>query len=73
MPIDENNLDDVKGVILEWTLTFTVLFGFLIMSFDVAHFKFGYEMFPKARKPLNQREFNSINPRIYSNNHYPAQ
>lgn len=45
MTIDENNLDDVKGVFLEWTLTMTVLLGFLIMSFDVAHFRFSYEKF----------------------------
>lgn len=49
MPIDENNLDDVKGIILEWTMTFTVLFGFLIMSFDVTYFKFVYENYSTKR------------------------
>ena len=43
--IDENNLNDVKGVILEWTLTITVLFGFLVMSWDVKNFRFVYEKY----------------------------
>lgn len=60
MPIDESNLDDVKGVILEWTLTFTVLLGFLIMSFDVAQFKFVYENFPTSKRPVIDQQLNSI-------------
>lgn len=49
MPFDEDSLDDVKGVFLEWTLTLTVLFGFLVMSFDVAHFRLVYEDYSTAR------------------------
>jgi hypothetical protein len=32
-----------KGIFLEWSLTYTVLLGFLIMSYDVQNFSFSYE------------------------------
>lgn len=72
MTFEENDVDSVMGVILEWTLTCSILFGFLIMSFDVAHFRFGYENF--ATKGIQniqqeQQELNSVN----SINQYPVQ
>ncbi len=59
--MDENNLDSVKSVILEWTLTLTVLIGFLIMSFDVAHFRFVYEKYDKKRNQPEEVALNSAN------------
>jgi hypothetical protein len=39
-----------KGIFLEWTLTLTVLFGFLVMSMDVRNFKFVYEKYDSVRE-----------------------
>lgn len=71
MQFEENDVDSVMGVILEWTLTCTVLFGFVIMSFDVAHFRFGYENFSTKgnQRIQQQQELNSVN----SINQYPVQ
>ncbi len=47
--LDENDPNSDKSKFLEWTMTLTVLFGFLIMSFDVSDFNFVYEKYNSRR------------------------
>jgi hypothetical protein len=37
------SLGNDVGKFIEWSMTYTVLLGFLIMSFDVSNFSFVYE------------------------------
>ncbi len=40
-----DDFKDIVNIFLEWTLTYTVLSGFLLMSLDVKKFKMIYEEF----------------------------
>jgi hypothetical protein len=58
---EENDLMGDKGIFLEWTLTLTVVFGFLIMSMDVKNFNFVYEKYGSVRRDERELQVEMMN------------
>ena len=50
-----------KAKFLEWTLTLTVLFGFLVMSMDVGSFQFVYENYDSVRREEREVSVEMVN------------
>ena len=60
-PLEEGDVMGDKAKFLEWTLTLTVLFGFLVMSMDVGSFKFVYEKYDSVRRQEREVSVEMIN------------
>jgi hypothetical protein len=60
-PVEEGDVMGDKGIFLEWTLTLTVLFGFLVMSMDVSSFKFVYEKYDSVRREEREVSMEMVN------------
>lgn len=60
-PLDDDDPMSDKSKFLEWTLTLTVLFGFLIMSMDVRDFRFVYEKYDSVRREEREVSVEMVN------------
>jgi hypothetical protein len=58
---EENDLMGDKAIFLEWTLTLTVMLGFLVMSMDVKNFNFVYEKYDSVRREEREVSVEMIN------------